>query len=177
MVDDLAAHFADHGITKVVGAEARGFIVGAAVALRLGAGFVPCRKPGKLPRTVLRESYALEYGTDVLEIHADALTSDDVVLIVDDLVATAAPRRPWCVSFAQAAPASSASGLSWSSPSSTLVPLSPPRPTPRYSRSLPLIRQLGRGPRRQLRRSVWQMIGRAREPLFLSPKTTGSSAR
>lgn len=79
MVDDLAAHFADHGITKVVGAEARGFIVGAAVALRLGAGFVPCRKPGKLPRTVLRESYALEYGTDVLEIHADALTSDDVV--------------------------------------------------------------------------------------------------
>ena len=79
MVDDLAAHFADRGITKVVG---------AAVALRLGAGFVPCRKPGKLPRTVLRESYALEYGTDVLEIHADALTSDDVVLIVDDLVAT-----------------------------------------------------------------------------------------
>ena len=77
MVDDLAAHFADRGITKVVGAEARGFIV-----------FVPCRKPGKLPRTVLRESYALEYGTDVLEIHADALTSDDVVLIVDDLVAT-----------------------------------------------------------------------------------------
>ena len=62
--------------------------MGAAVALRLGAGFVPCRKPGKLPRTVLRESYALEYGTDVLEIHADALTSDDVVLIVDDLVAT-----------------------------------------------------------------------------------------
>ena len=84
MVDDLAAHFADRGITKVVGAEARGFIVGAAVALRLGAGFVPRRKP----RTVLRESYALEYGTDVLEIHADALTSDDVVLIVDDLVAT-----------------------------------------------------------------------------------------
>ncbi len=77
MVDDLAAHFADAGITKVVGAEARGFIVGAAVALRLGAGFVPCRKPGKLPRTTLRESYVLEYGTDVLEIHADALTPDD----------------------------------------------------------------------------------------------------
>lgn len=88
MVDDLAAHFADTGITKVVGAEARGFIVGAAVALRLGAGFVPCRKPGKLPRTTLRESYVLEYGTDALEIHADALTPDDVVLIVDDLVAT-----------------------------------------------------------------------------------------
>ena len=94
MVDDLAAHFADRGITKVVGAEARGFIVGAAVALRLGAGFVPCRKPGKLPRTVLRESYALEYGTDVLEIHADALTSDDVVLIVDDLVATGGTSWP-----------------------------------------------------------------------------------
>lgn len=88
MADDLAAHFADAGITKVVGAEARGFIVGAAVALRLGAGFVPCRKPGKLPRTTLRESYVLEYGTDALEIHADALTPDDVVLIVDDLVAT-----------------------------------------------------------------------------------------
>ena len=62
--------------------------MGAAVALRLGAGFVPCRKPGKLPRTTLRESYVLEYGTDALEIHADALTPDDVVLIVDDLVAT-----------------------------------------------------------------------------------------
>ena len=58
------------------------------MAANLHIGFVPVRKPGKLPRTVLRESYALEYGTDVLEIHADALTSDDVVLIVDDLVAT-----------------------------------------------------------------------------------------
>lgn len=88
MADDLAAPFADASITKVVGAEARGFIIGAAVALRLGAGFVPCRKPGKLPRTVLAESYALEYGTDTLEIHADALGPDDKVLIVDDLVAT-----------------------------------------------------------------------------------------
>ncbi len=88
MADDLAAPFADAGITKVVGAEARVFIIGAAVALRWGAGFVPCRKPGKLPRTVLAESYALEYGTDTLEIHADALGPDDKVLIVDDLVAT-----------------------------------------------------------------------------------------
>ena len=88
MVDDLAAHFADRGITKVVGAEARGFIVGAAVALRLGAGFVPCRKPGKLPREVRSESYDLEYGSDELQIHADAIEPDDVVLIVDDLVAT-----------------------------------------------------------------------------------------
>ncbi len=88
MVDDLAAHFADRGITKVVGAEARGFIVGAAVALRLGAGFVPCRKPGKLPREVRTESYELEYGTDELQMHVDALDEDDVVLIIDDLVAT-----------------------------------------------------------------------------------------
>ena len=87
-IDAIAEHFKDAGVTKVVGAEARGFMIGAPVAYRLHAGFVPARKPGKLPRTVLRESYALEYGTDVLEIHADALTSDDVVLIVDDLVAT-----------------------------------------------------------------------------------------
>jgi adenine phosphoribosyltransferase len=76
-------------ITKVVGAEARGFLIGAPVAYRLGAGFVPARKPGKLPRDVYRAEYALEYGTDVLEIHKDALTPDDRVLIVDDLVATA----------------------------------------------------------------------------------------
>lgn len=88
MVDDLAGHFAGRGVTKVVGAEARGFIVGAPVAVALGAGFVPARKPGKLPRAVLNESYALEYGTDALEIHADALAADDVVLVVDDLIAT-----------------------------------------------------------------------------------------
>ena len=155
MVDDLAAHFADRGITKVVGAEARGFIVGAAVALRLGAGFVPCRKPGKLPRTVLRESYALEYGTDVLEIHADALTSDDVVLIVDDLVATGGTTTAM-VRLVRA------SGARLGGPrlrhgarlSRTPALPSPPRPTPRCSRWSPLIRQLGRGPRRRLRRSV-----------------------
>jgi adenine phosphoribosyltransferase len=88
-VDDIADHFMKAGITKVVGAEARGFLIGAPVAYRLGAGFVPARKPGKLPREVFSEKYALEYGTDELEIHKDALTTDDRVLIVDDLVATA----------------------------------------------------------------------------------------
>jgi len=87
-IDDLADHFLNKGITKVVGAEARGFLVGAPVAYRLNAGFVPARKPGKLPREVYSQTYALEYGTDELQIHKDALTPDDRVLIVDDLVAT-----------------------------------------------------------------------------------------
>lgn len=89
VVDDIADHFMKAGITKVVGAEARGFLVGAPVAYRLGAGFVPARKPGKLPREVYSEKYSLEYGTDELEIHKDALGPNDRVLIVDDLVATA----------------------------------------------------------------------------------------
>ena len=87
-IDAIADHFKDAGVTKVVGAEARGFLVGAPVAYKLGAGFVPARKPGKLPREVVTESYELEYGTDEIQMHADALTSDDIVLIVDDLVAT-----------------------------------------------------------------------------------------
>ena len=78
----------DDGITHVVGTESRGFIFGAPVALGLGAGFVPVRKPGKLPRTVLREAYALEYGTDSLEMHSDAIPPGGRVLIVDDLLAT-----------------------------------------------------------------------------------------
>ncbi len=88
VVDTIAAHFTNRGITKVVGAEARGFMVGAPVARKLGAGFVPARKPGKLPRATVSESYELEYGTDSLEVHADALSASDTVLIVDDLVAT-----------------------------------------------------------------------------------------
>lgn len=88
LVDDIADHFLGRGITKVVGAEARGFLVGAPVAYKLGAGFVPARKPGKLPREVYSQSYSLEYGTDELQIHKDALKPDDVALIVDDLVAT-----------------------------------------------------------------------------------------
>lgn len=87
-IDDMTDHFISKGITKVVGAEARGFLVGAPVAYRLGAGFVPARKPGKLPREVYSQTYALEYGTDELQIHKDALNKDDRVLIVDDLVAT-----------------------------------------------------------------------------------------
>lgn len=87
-IDAIAEHFAGAGVTKVVGAEARGFIIGSPVAYKLGAGFVPARKPGKLPREVRSESYALEYGTDELQIHTDAIEPGDVVLIVDDLVAT-----------------------------------------------------------------------------------------
>ncbi len=87
-IDEIAEHFMGKGITKIVGAEARGFLVGAPVAYRLGCGFVPARKPGKLPRDVHSESYALEYGTDELQIHKDALDGDDRVLVVDDLVAT-----------------------------------------------------------------------------------------
>ncbi len=88
-IDAIADHFADAGVTKVLGAEARGFMIGAPVAYRLGAGFVPARKPGKLPRETRSASYDLEYGSDELHMHEDAITADDVVLIVDDLVATA----------------------------------------------------------------------------------------
>lgn len=87
-IDAIAEHFKDAGVTKVVGAEARGFMIGAPVAYRLHVGFVPARKPGKLPREVRSESYDLEYGSDELQIHADAIDPEDVVLIVDDLVAT-----------------------------------------------------------------------------------------
>ena len=76
------------GITHVIGIESRGFIFGAPIALGLGASFVPVRKPGKLPRTVFREAYALEYGTDAVEMLADAIPPDARVLIVDDVLAT-----------------------------------------------------------------------------------------
>jgi adenine phosphoribosyltransferase len=87
-VDVLASEYADVGVTKVMGAEARGFIFGGALAYTLGAGFVPARKPGKLPWETTKAEYALEYGTDSLEMHMDAITEDDVVLIVDDVLAT-----------------------------------------------------------------------------------------
>ncbi|MER2491429.1 adenine phosphoribosyltransferase [Catenovulum sediminis] len=87
-VNALAAQYKDKHITKVVGAEARGFIFGAAVANVLGAGFVLARKPNKLPRETVRQSYQLEYGEDELHIHKDALTADDHVLMIDDLIAT-----------------------------------------------------------------------------------------
>ena len=88
MVDELYEKYKDKGITKVVGIESRGFVVGAALAIRLGAGFVMCRKPGKLPGDTKKESYMKEYGEDTIEIHCDAITNDDTVLIHDDLLAT-----------------------------------------------------------------------------------------
>lgn len=87
-VTAIADHFRDAGITKVVGPEARGFMIGVPVALELGAGFIPARKPGKLPRETYSVSYVLEYGSDTLEIHRDAIQPGDRVLIVDDLIAT-----------------------------------------------------------------------------------------
>lgn len=87
-VGEIADHFRDAGITKVVGPEARGFMIGVPVALELGAGFIPARKPGKLPRETFSVSYELEYGSDSLEIHRDAIQPGDRVLIVDDLIAT-----------------------------------------------------------------------------------------
>jgi len=84
----MTAQFHDKKIQKVVGIESRGFIFGAPLALRLGAGYVPARKPKKLPAATVREEYALEYGTDALEMHVDAISTGERVIIVDDLLAT-----------------------------------------------------------------------------------------
>jgi len=92
-IDSMALPFKDEQIDLVVGIESRGFILGAPVADRLGAGFAPVRKPGKLPSACVRESYALEYGTDALEIHQDAVKPGQRVLIVDDLLATGGTAR------------------------------------------------------------------------------------
>ena len=86
--DELYELYKDKGITKVIGIESRGFVMGAVLAARLRAGFIPARKPGKLPAETIQESFAKEYGTDTIEIHKDAITEDDVVLIHDDLLAT-----------------------------------------------------------------------------------------
>lgn len=88
MVDELYNLYKDKGITKIVGIESRGFVVGAALAYRLGIGFVMCRKPGKLPAETRKMAYAKEYGTDTIEIHTDAITNEDVILLHDDLLAT-----------------------------------------------------------------------------------------
>lgn len=88
MLDTLYEMYKDKGITKVVGIESRGFIMGGALAARLGAGFVMARKPGKLPAEVVEETYAKEYGTDTIQIHKDAINENDVVLLHDDLLAT-----------------------------------------------------------------------------------------
>jgi adenine phosphoribosyltransferase len=88
LVLHLADHYANAGISKVAGIEARGFIFAAPLATALGAGFIPIRKAGKLPHEVERENYELEYGTDLLEVHKDAVEPGEVVLLVDDVIAT-----------------------------------------------------------------------------------------
>lgn len=88
MVDELYELYKDKGITKIVGVESRGFIMAAALAYRLKAGVVLARKPGKLPSTVIKESFSKEYGVDTIEMHLDAINENDVVLIHDDLLAT-----------------------------------------------------------------------------------------
>lgn len=87
-IEQLARPFTGKGIEAVVGIESRGFILGGAVAQALGAGFIPVRKPGKLPAKAIKESYNLEYGTDALEIHEDAIEKGQKILVVDDVLAT-----------------------------------------------------------------------------------------
>ena len=88
MLDELERLYKDKGITKIVGIESRGFVMAAALAGRLGCGVVLARKPGKLPATVIKESFSKEYGVDTIEVHIDSIEPDDVVLIHDDLLAT-----------------------------------------------------------------------------------------
>ena len=87
-VDAIAQAYADKNIQKIVGIESRGFIFGAALAYKWNIAFVPARKPGKLPAETIKESYELEYGTDAIEMHKDAIAADERILIVDDLLAT-----------------------------------------------------------------------------------------
>ncbi|MFN8455520.1 MAG: adenine phosphoribosyltransferase [Anaerolineae bacterium] len=95
-IDRLTHHYRQAHLHKVVGIESRGFIFGLPLAYELGAGFVPVRKPGKLPAATLSESYALEYGTNSLEIHIDAIEKGQRVLIVDDLLATGGTAKATC---------------------------------------------------------------------------------
>jgi adenine phosphoribosyltransferase len=88
VIDGLAAHYSSQKIDKIAGIEARGFVIGAALAYKLGVGFVPLRKSGKLPGTSIGHDYALEYGVDRLEVHVDAIAQGEQVLLVDDLIAT-----------------------------------------------------------------------------------------
>ena len=88
MLDELEALYKDKGITKIVGIESRGFVMASALAGRLGCGIVLARKPGKLPSTVIKESFSKEYGVDTIEMHIDSIDENDVVLIHDDLLAT-----------------------------------------------------------------------------------------
>ena len=88
MLDELYELYKNKGITKIVGIESRGFVMASALAIKLGAGVVLCRKPGKLPAETIQESYSKEYGTDTIEIHKDAINAEDIVLLHDDLLAT-----------------------------------------------------------------------------------------
>jgi adenine phosphoribosyltransferase len=88
MLDELEALYKDKGITKIVGVESRGFVMASALAGRLGCGVVLARKPGKLPATVIKESFSKEYGVDTVEMHIDSIDENDVILIHDDLLAT-----------------------------------------------------------------------------------------
>jgi adenine phosphoribosyltransferase len=88
LIDRMSGPFADKGITKVAGIEARGFTLATPVADRIGAGFIPLRKPGKLPHETVKEEYELEYGMDALEVHTDAVFDGEKVLLVDDVIAT-----------------------------------------------------------------------------------------
>lgn len=96
LTDVLVDNYKNKGITKVVGIESRGFIMGPIIALKLGAGFVPIRKPGKLPAETFEESYEKEYGLDTIQIHKDSLSPDDIVLIHDDLLATGGTMSAAC---------------------------------------------------------------------------------
>jgi len=96
VIDAMAERFIGEHIDAIVGIESRGFIFGAALACRLGVGFVPARKPGKLPAETLREEYSLEYGTDALEIHKDAIAPGEKVLVIDDLLATGGTLAATC---------------------------------------------------------------------------------
>ena len=96
MMDELYERYKDKGITKIVGIESRGFVMASALAVKLGAGVVLCRKEGKLPAEVVKESYSKEYGTDTIEIHKDAIGENDVVLMHDDLLATGGTMKAAC---------------------------------------------------------------------------------
>ena len=96
MLNEMYELYKDKGITKIVGVESRGFVMAAALAGKLGCGVVLARKPGKLPATVIKESFSKEYGVDTVEMHLDAIEPDDVVLIHDDLLATGGTAKAVC---------------------------------------------------------------------------------